>query len=121
MNKLIDSFNNVWEEFSGAEDELGLIEGVVRPSSDDSEELSCDQLRSNARTLLKFFRKMTLKSFVKAFSPFVTIESDDNKKALEAIQKAVEEGANLVYRVMYEGFDCRSISEDEDDDDDDEW
>ncbi|XP_010467816.1 PREDICTED: uncharacterized protein LOC104747816 [Camelina sativa] len=118
---LIDNFNNVWEQFrSGRDQELiSLRHRMVLPSSDDSEELSCDQLRLNAHTLLKFFSEKTFNPFVEAFAPFVTVrkESASTMDALTEIQHVVEDSDTLIYRVTHDGFDGRDISAEEEADD----
>lgn len=97
------------------EDEIAGLTG--------SAELGKDELRSNARQLLKFFKKETLESFLTAVYPADNAPFEEAKEALTMIRSTVMDSDSVIDRVLKEGYDCLSTSEEEDEDgdgDDDE-
>ncbi|CAH2080190.1 unnamed protein product [Thlaspi arvense] len=116
LNRQIDKLNRCWDDFSGVHEGLNGIHKAERPQSDDSEELSCDQLRVIAHSLLKFLEKNTLKAFATAFSPYVNsvVPSEESIRALQAAQAVLLDGGTSVYSVLHGGWDCKEHSEDED-------
>ncbi|KAL0727486.1 hypothetical protein Bca4012_023579 [Brassica carinata] len=93
---------------------LIIREKVDRPVVSSSEDLSQDQLRSNATLLLKYFKKCTLEYFLGAFFPPDITPVDDAMTKFGLIGSHLENCEFLIDRVMMEAYDCITSSEDED-------
>ncbi|CAN7109251.1 uncharacterized protein LOC103857559 [Brassica rapa] len=94
--------------------EVIVEDKVDRPEVSSSEDLSHDQLRSNATLLLKYFKNRTLEYFFAAFFPPDITHVDDAMAQFGLIRSHLENCESLIYKVMMEAYDCIASSEDED-------
>ncbi|CAF2148622.1 hypothetical protein BRARA_A01053 [Brassica rapa] len=108
IGRCIDSFEESFTEHAV------VIDGKVdRPVVNFSEDLTNDQLRSNAKLLLKYFKKRTLRYFYDAFFPDPLDLHIDAVPKCDFIRSHLENFESLIDRVMMEAYACKTSSEDE--------
>ncbi|CAF2148625.1 unnamed protein product [Brassica napus] len=97
--------------------EVIVEDKVDRPEVSSSEDLSHDQLRSNATLLLKYFKNRTLEYFFAAFFPPDITHVDDAMAQFGLIRSHLENCESLIYKQTDASslpcYDCLNTSEEE--------
>ncbi|KAG2239676.1 hypothetical protein Bca52824_091515 [Brassica carinata] len=110
IGRCIDSF-----EESFTEQEVVIVGKVDRPVVNFSEDLTNDQLRSNAKLLLKYFKRRTLRYFYEAFFPDPMDLRKDALGKCGFISSHLKNCESLIDRVMMEAYACKTSSESSED------